>query len=74
MDGLMSCEKCGKVARAKDEIIIKPDGSKWFHYQCREGHRFHRTLVLKPVQLADCDCFQDRRKPAMPTWSKEFRR
>jgi hypothetical protein len=66
MHDLMSCEKCGKVANPKDTIITKPDGSTWLHYQCREGHRFHRSLVLKPAQMADCDCSHEKRRATAP--------
>jgi len=66
MHELMSCEKCGKVASPKDMIITKPDGSRWLHYQCREGHRFHRNSVLRPAQLADCDCFNNERRMTRP--------
>jgi lysyl-tRNA synthetase class I len=53
---LISCEKCGKVARPSDQILRKPDGSKWIHYRCKEAHRFHRTIAGALVRFADCDC------------------
>jgi len=51
----ISCETCGQPATAEREVRTRPDG-KWLHYDCPNGHRFHRSISGNPVSFTDCDC------------------
>ncbi len=52
----IGCERCGKKSVPKGDLIGKPDGSRWIHYDCEAGHSFHRTPAGDPVRFALCDC------------------
>jgi hypothetical protein len=52
----MSRPNCNGPAFPKGELVRKPDGSRWSHSECLDGHAFHRAVEGSPVQVTPCDC------------------
>jgi hypothetical protein len=54
---LTTCPECGgNTAEPQPDLITNPDGSIWLHYDCKCGHKFHRTLAANPMRYVECNC------------------
>ncbi len=54
------CDECLGMAVPKDNVVRRPDDSKWIHYDCEKGHTFDQDLT---GQRSECLCLTQDTPP-----------
>ena len=39
------CDECNGMAKPKDHLVLRADGTRWIHYDCENGQAFDQSLV-----------------------------
>ena len=47
------CDECTGMAKPKDHLVTRLDGTRWIHYDCENGHVFDQSLLGK---REECVC------------------